>query len=116
MEIKEDIPHRISSVYKNMSKGQKNLSAYILSSFDKAAYLTASKLGELVGLSESTVVRFAYMLGYEGYPKFQRALQEMLRNKLTSVQRAEIVSGVSEEECADLLRRFFKDKRTKTPD
>lgn len=94
MEIKEDLSQKINSNYKDMSKGQKAIAAYLLSSFDKAAYMTAVKLGETVNVSESTVVRFAYMLGYDGYPKLQKALQEMLRNKLTSVQRAEIVSGL----------------------
>ena len=94
MEIKEDLSKRISSNYKEMSKGQKAIATYLLNSFDKAAYMTAVKLGETVDVSESTVVRFAYMLGYDGYPKLQKALQEMLRNKLTSAQRAEIVSGL----------------------
>jgi len=94
VEIKEDLSKRISSNYKEMSKGQKAIATYLLNSFDKAAYMTAVKLGETVDVSESTVVRFAYMLGYDGYPKLQKALQEMLRNKLTSAQRAEIVSGL----------------------
>lgn len=94
MEIKEDLSQRISSNYKDMSKGQKAIAAFLLKSYDKAAYMTAVKLGETVNVSESTVVRFAYMLGYDGYPKLQKSLQEMLRNKLTSAQRAEIVSGL----------------------
>ena len=63
------------------------IAAYILSDYDKAAFMTASKLGKLVGVSESTVVRFAAMLGYDGYPAMQRALQELVRSKLTSIQR-----------------------------
>ena len=72
------------------SKGQKKIAAYILSNYDKAAFMTASRLGVTVGVSESTVVRFATELGYDGYPHLQRALQEMIRNKLTSVQRMEV--------------------------
>jgi len=105
MEIKEDLSQRISSNYKDMSKGQKAIATYILNSYDKAAHMTAIKLGEAVNVSESTVVRFAYMLGYDGYPKFQKALQEMLRNKLTFVQRAEIVSGL---EASTVLKSTLK--------
>ena len=72
------------------SKGQKRIAAYILENYDKAAFMTASRLGILAGVSESTVVRFASELGYDGYPSMQRALQEMIRNKLTSVQRIEV--------------------------
>ena len=71
----------------NMSKGHKAIANFILESYDKAAYMTASKLGEEVGVSESTVVRFTTELGFEGYPEFQKALQEDLKSKLTSVQR-----------------------------
>jgi DNA-binding MurR/RpiR family transcriptional regulator len=69
------------------SKGQKRIAAYILENYDKAAFMTASKLGQLVDVSESTVVRFASQLGYDGYPSMQRALQEMIRSRLTSTQR-----------------------------
>lgn len=69
------------------SKGQKRIAGYILENYDKAAFMTASKLGRLAGVSESTVVRFASELGYDGYPGMQRALQEMIRSRLTSTQR-----------------------------
>ena len=75
------------------SKGQKKIALYIEEHYDKAAFMTASKLGETVGVSESTVVRFATELGYDGYPKLQKAMQEMIRNKLTSVQRIEVTSS-----------------------
>ena len=75
------------------SKGQKRIALYIEEHYDKAAFMTASKLGETVGVSESTVVRFATELGYDGYPRLQKAMQEMIRNKLTSVQRIEVTSG-----------------------
>ncbi|MEG2455649.1 MAG: MurR/RpiR family transcriptional regulator, partial [Oscillospiraceae bacterium] len=72
------------------SKGQKLIANFILKSYDKAAFMTASKLGKTVNVSESTVVRFAAELGYDGYPTMQKALQEMIRNKLTSIQRIEV--------------------------
>lgn len=72
------------------SKGQKRIAAYIEEHYDKVAFMTASKLGATVGVSESTVVRFATEIGYEGYPELQQAMQEMIRNKLTSVQRMEV--------------------------
>lgn len=74
------------------SKGQKLISHYILENYDKAAYMTASKLGSIVHVSESTVVRFAIELGYAGYPEFQHALQELVRTHLTSFQRMEVTN------------------------
>jgi DNA-binding MurR/RpiR family transcriptional regulator len=76
-----------------MSKGQKLLATYITDNYDKAVFLTAAKMGDTVGVSESTVVRFATFLGYRGYPEFQRALEELVRNKLNSVQRMEVTYG-----------------------
>ena len=69
------------------SKGQKRIARYITDSYDKAAFMTANRLGKTVGVSESTVVRFAVDLGFDGYPSMQRALQEMIRSRLTSTQR-----------------------------
>lgn len=83
----KDVLHTIQASTPELSKGQKRIAAYILSNYDKAAFMTASKLGKLVGVSESTVVRFASQLGYDGYPAMQRALQEIVRSKLTSIQR-----------------------------
>ena len=74
------------------SKGQRLIAKYITESYDKAAFMTASKLGKKVGVSESTVVRFAVELGYDGYPSMQKAMQEMVLNRLTSVQRIEVAS------------------------
>lgn len=71
----------------NFSKGQKRIASYILENYDKAAFMTANRLGLLAGVSESTVVRFASELGYDGYPSMQRALQDMIRSRLTSTQR-----------------------------
>ena len=84
---------RIDLMMNSFSKGQKRIAHYIEEHYDKAAFMTASKLGETVGVSESTVVRFATELGYDGYPKLQKAMQEMIRNKLTSVQRIEVTSA-----------------------
>ena len=83
----------LALIHENMdtfSKGQKRIANYILESYDKAAFMTASRLGKTVNVSESTVVRFAAELGYDGYPAMQKALQEMIRNKLTAVQRIEV--------------------------
>ena len=85
-----DLITKIQSVLRGFSKGQKQIARFILEHYDKAAFMTASRLGVTVGVSESTVVRFATELGYDGYPHLQRALQEMIRNKLTSVQRMEV--------------------------
>jgi len=92
----EDLLQRIAERYKKMSKGQKLIADFILNNYDKAAFMTASKIGHKVGVSESTVVRFANMLGYEGYPQLQKALQEVIRNKLTTVQRIEMTSELDE--------------------
>ena len=81
---------RIDSKMNSLSKGQKLIAEFIEQHYDQAAFLTASKLGEYVGVSESTVVRFATELGYSGYPQLQKAMQEMIKDKLTSVQRIEV--------------------------
>ena len=85
--MKKDVLHTIQENMGGFSKGQKRIAGYILSDYDKAAFMTAGKLGNLVSVSESTVVRFAAMLGYDGYPAMQKALQELVRSKLTSIQR-----------------------------
>lgn len=88
----EDILTAIESLVPTLSKGQRRIAAYISESYDKAAFMTASKLGKAVGVSESTVVRFAMELGYDGYPSMQKALQEMVMNRLTTVQRMGVAS------------------------
>lgn len=93
MSNTEHLFRKINVQYQNFSKGQKKLAAYIKENYDKAAFLTAAKLGETVGVSESTVVRFATHLGYKGYPEFQRELEELVRNKLNSIQRMEVTYG-----------------------
>ena len=88
--MSKDILSLIQSSMPTFSKGQKLIANFILESYDKAAFMTASRLGKTVNVSESTVVRFAAELGYDGYPAMQKALQEMIRNKLTSIQRIEV--------------------------
>ena len=88
-----ELLNKIDKNYEQMSKGQKLLADYILKNYDKAVFLTAAKLGKVVGVSESTVVRFATQLGYQGYPGFQKALEELVRNKLNSIQRMEVTYG-----------------------
>jgi len=87
-----DLLIKIEEKMPEFSKGQKRIAGYILEHYEKAAYLTASKLGAIVGVSESTVVRFANELGYSGYPEFQQSLQEIIRNRLTSFQRIEVTN------------------------
>ena len=97
-----DLMSKIQNNLSTFSKGQRLIAKYIIEHYDKAAFLTASKLGATVGVSESTVVRFATELGYGGYPQLQKALQEMIRNKLTAVQRMEVTSDRMGDQ--DILR------------
>jgi DNA-binding MurR/RpiR family transcriptional regulator len=85
-----DISERIRAVYSTLSKGQKKIANAVLNDYDKVAFLTAARLGDMVGVSESTVVRFADELGFEGYSQFQLAVQELVRIRLTPNQRIEV--------------------------
>ena len=96
----------IQSQYTRFSKGQKLIAQYILKNYDKVAFMTACKLGEAVGVSESTVVRFANALGYSGYPKLQDALQEVIKNKLTTVQRVDMVKEFNDDSA--ILKKIVK--------
>ena len=89
-----DLLRAIENKMPTFSKGQRLIASYILEHYDKAAYLTASKMGAIVGVSESTVVRFAIELGYDGYPDFQHSLREIIRNRLTSFQRIEVTNNL----------------------
>ena len=82
MQNKNELLQKINDGYPKFSKGQKKLAEFIREDYDKAAFLTAAKMGEEVGVSESTVVRFAMALGYDGYPGFQKALGELVRASL----------------------------------
>lgn len=88
--MKSDLFVRLETMRPTFSKGQRLIANYILNHYDRAIYMTAAKLGATVGVSESTVVRFAVELGYDGYPEFQHALQEYVKTKLTSLQRMEV--------------------------
>ncbi|MBQ2708783.1 MAG: MurR/RpiR family transcriptional regulator [Clostridia bacterium] len=105
-EIKTpDLLTQIEQRMPKFSKGQKQIAAYILAHYDKAAYMTAAKLGALVGVSESTVVRFALELGLDGYPELQHSLQELIRTRLTALQRIEITNDRIGD--ADLLEKVL---------
>ena len=111
MSNTEHLLSKMNVQYQNFSKGQKKLAAYIKEYSDNAAFLTAAKLGETVGVSESTVVRFATHLGYKGYPEFQRELEELVRNKLNSIQRMEVTYGkVPQSEILDTVLHSDIDK------
>ena len=111
MSNTEHLLSKMNVQYQNFSKGQKKLAAYIKENYEKAAFLTAAKLGETVGVSESTVVRFATHLGYKGYPEFQRELEELVRNKLNSIQRMEVTYGkVPQSEILDTVLHSDIDK------
>ncbi|MBP1745179.1 MAG: N-acetylmannosamine kinase [Firmicutes bacterium] len=97
---KQDLMRTIQLKFPRLSKGQKLIAEYILKHYDKAAFMTAAKLGVSVGVSESTVVRFANELGFSGYPKLQKSLQELIKNKLTTVQRIELSNDLVSEETA----------------
>ena len=88
-----ELQMRVEEKYRDLSKGQKRVAEYVLDNYDKAVFLTAARLGEVVGVSESTVVRFATQLGYKGYPEFQKALEELVRNRLNSIQRMKVTYG-----------------------
>ncbi|MGL5440619.1 MAG: MurR/RpiR family transcriptional regulator [Filifactoraceae bacterium] len=94
---KKDLISVIQAEFSKLSKGQKIIAQYILSNYDKAAFMTAAKLGSTVGVSESTVVRFANALGFPGYPELQKSLQELIKNKLTTVQRVEMSKEYSSD-------------------
>lgn len=113
-----DISERIRELYPTFSKGQKKISVAIINEFDKVAYMTAAKFGRSVGVSESTVVRFANELGYDGYSDFQKAIQELVRTKLTPNQRiditkqrigrGDILENVSESDINKIKTTFSK--------
>ena len=111
MNNSNELINRINEKYSSMSKGQKLLSTYITDNYDKAVFLTAEKLGKVVGVSESTVVRFATHLGYRGYPEFQKALEELVRNKLNSIQRMEVTYGrISQSKILDTVLQSDAEK------
>ncbi|MCI5649292.1 MAG: MurR/RpiR family transcriptional regulator [Fusicatenibacter sp.] len=107
----ENLLIRLNQSYSDLSKGQKRLADFISAHYDQAVFMTAAKLGKQVGVSESTTVRFAMQLGYEGYPEFQRALEEMVMNKLNSIQRMQFTYGrVPQGEILDTVLQSDIDK------
>lgn len=117
MSDSEKIIDLIKQSDSKFSKSQKRISAYITEHYDRAAFMTAAKLASVVDVSESTVVRFASELGYDGYPEFQKALQELIKNKLTSIQRMEIASSkIGDEDVLKTVINSDIDKLRQTLD
>lgn len=115
--MNKDILSLLQQKAPTFSKGQRLLARYITESYDKAAFMTASRLGKTVGVSESTVVRFAVELGYDGYPSMQKAMQEMVLNRLTSVQRIEVASDrIGNQDVVSMVLQADADKLRQTAD
>ena len=105
----------LQSAAASFSKGQRRIAQYIMEEYDKAAFMTAAKLGSTVGVSESTVVRFAVSLGFDGYPTMQKAMQEMVLNRLTSVQRLEVASDrMGNQDVVSMVLQSDMDKLRRT--
>ncbi|GHU72171.1 N-acetylmannosamine kinase [Clostridia bacterium] len=102
---RQDLIRKLNRSGKRLSKGHRRIAEYIVEHYERAVFMTASKLGEQVSISESTVVRFAAALGYDGYPQLQRALQELVRHRLTAVQRFEMSADMDSSE---VLRTVLK--------
>ena len=98
MQNTQDMIQRLNLSGGKLSKSHRRIAEYILEHYDKAVFMTAAKLGEMVSVSESTVVRFAVALGYEGYPQLQRSLQELVRHRLTATQRFEMSSDIDQSQ------------------
>jgi DNA-binding MurR/RpiR family transcriptional regulator len=113
--MQQDILKLLDAKKSGFSKGQRRIAAYITESYDKAAFMTAAKLGKTVGVSESTVVRFAVCLGFDGYPSMQKAMQEMVLNRLTSVQRLEVASDrIGNQDIVSMVLQSDADKLRRT--
>ena len=105
--MNQDVLARLNGRSHKFSKGQRAIAAFLGESYDKAAFMTAAALGKAVGVSESTVVRFAMELGYEGYPELQKAMQEMVVNRLTAVQRIEVTNDRIGDQLFQILDAGF---------
>lgn len=113
--MREDLFSIMQQKASSLSKGQRLLAKYITESYDKAAFMTANKLGKAVGVSESTVVRFAVELGYDGYPSMQKAMQELVLNRLTSVQRIEVANDrIGDQDVVTMVLQSDSDKLRQT--
>lgn len=106
MDNTNDIVNKINEKYNTLSKGQKKLATYIMDNYDKAVFLTATKLGKTVGVSESTVVRFAMSLGYKGYPEFQKSIEELVRTRLNLAEKMEVTYGRKSQ--SEILENVLK--------
>ena len=109
MNKSNDLISIIKSNYYKFSKGQKLIAQFIIDHYDKAAFMTAAKIGETVDVSESTVVRFASSIGYSGFPELQRALQILIKNKLTTVQRINLEDDIGKDS-VKLHRKIIKNE------
>ncbi len=115
--MNHDILQILQAKAPTFSKGQRAISKYIQESYDKAAFMTASRLGKTVGVSESTVVRFAVELGYDGYPSMQKAMQEMVLNRLTNVQRIEVANDrIGDQDVVSMVLHSDMEKLRQTGD
>lgn len=112
--MQQDLLVYLEQNISSFSKGQRAIADYIIKNYDKAAFMTALKLGEAVGVSESTVVRFAFILGFDGYPGLQYALQELIKNRLTAVQRLDVAKQRFEENVLDKVINADIDNMRKT--
>lgn len=113
--MREDLFSIMQQKASTLSKGQRLLAKYITESYDKAAFMTANKLGKAVGVSESTVVRFAVELGYDGYPSMQKAMQDLVLNRLTSVQRIEVANDrIGDQDVVTMVLQSDSDKLRQT--
>lgn len=113
--MENDILSALQSGASSFSKGQRRIAQYILEEYDKAAFMTAAKLGQTVGVSESTVVRFAVSLGYDGYPSMQKSMQEMILNRLTSVQRLEVATDrIGDQDIVSMVLQSDAEKLRRT--
>ena len=97
MDSEQDVITRINARYTSMSKSHKTIAGYIKEHYEQAVFMTAAKLGEELGISESTVVRFASGIGYDGYPEFQKALENWVKDKLSAVQKIGVKYGHSSQ-------------------
>ncbi len=115
--MNDDILTLLQEKALTFSKGQRLIARYISEFYDKAAFMTANRLGRTVGVSESTVVRFAVELGYDGYPSMQKAMQEMVVNRLTSVQRIEVAHDrIGDQDIVSMVLQSDMDKLHQTGD
>ena len=109
MDKNKDLIKKIKDEYPKLSKGQKLIANYILEDYDKAAFMTAGALGEAINVSESTVVRFANRLGYEGYRNLQQDLQELIKSKLTTLQRLSLAESKYSQNGNNIGRMMERD-------